>query len=229
MKIFNLGLEIEPGKYKYKLEWADKLIEKFSPQKISLYSVEFVDSEPELADAIVFEQSKKLDLVVIDLEKIEKRILKTEDEVEKATLFKAQNFLEEEKLLCDGEFTSDEVETFKLLQLVTSKPCLGVNEVSDTNELIKELINKAGVLLFFTAGKKEVHVWSVEKGENILEAAGKIHSDLKRGFIKADIANCKDLDSFFNMAEAKSRGFVKIVNRDYIVEEGDIIEIRFNV
>jgi len=113
--------------------------------------------------------------------------------------------------------------------LVTSKPCLGVNEVSDTNELIKELINKAGVLLFFTAGKKEVHVWSVEKGENILEAAGKIHSDLKRGFIKADIANCKDLDSFFNMAEAKSRGFVKIVNRDYIVEEGDIIEIRFNV
>jgi len=58
MKIFNLGLEIEPGKYKYKLEWADKLIEKFSPQKISLYSVEFVDSEPELADAIVFEQSK---------------------------------------------------------------------------------------------------------------------------------------------------------------------------
>ena len=229
MKIFNLGLEIEPGKYKYKLEWADKLIEKFSPQKISLYSVEFVDSEPELADAIVFEQSKKLDLVVIDLEKIEKRILKTEDEVEKATLFKAQNFLEEEKLLCDGEFTSGEVETFKLLQLVTSKPCLGVNEVSDINELIKELINKAGVLLFFTAGKKEVHVWSVEKGENILEAAGKIHSDLKRGFIKADIANCKDLDSFFNMAEAKSRGFVKIVNRDYIVEEGDIIEIRFNV
>ncbi|MDP8290459.1 MAG: DUF933 domain-containing protein [Candidatus Susulua stagnicola] len=229
MKIFNLGLEIEPGKYKYKLEWADKLIEKFSPQKISLYSVEFVDSEPELADAIVFEQSKKLDLVVIDLEKIEKRILKTEDEVEKATLFKAQNFLEEEKLLCDGDFTSGEVETFKLLQLVTSKPCLGVNEVSDINELIKELINKAGVLLFFTAGKKEVHVWSVEKGENILEAAGKIHSDLKRGFIKADIANCKDLDSFFNMAEAKSRGFVKIVNRDYIVEEGDIIEIRFNV
>ena len=229
MKIFNLGLEIEPGKYKYKLEWADKLIEKFSPQKISLYSVEFVDNEPELADAIVFEQNKKLDLVVIDLEKIEKRILKTEDEVEKAALIKAQNFLEEEKLLCDGEFTSGEVETFKLLQLVTSKPCLGVNEVSDTNELIKELINKAGVLLFFTAGKKEVHVWSVEKGENILEAAGKIHSDLKRGFIKADIANCKDLDSFFNMAEAKSRGFVKIVNRDYIVEEGDIIEIRFNV
>jgi len=83
---------------------------------------------------------------------------------------KLKNFLEEEKLLCDGEFTSGEVETFKLLQLVTSKPCLGVNEVSDTNELIKELINKAGVLLFFTAGKKEVHVWSVEKGENILES-----------------------------------------------------------
>jgi len=95
--------------------------------------------------------------------------------------------------------------------------------------LIEKLISKAGILLFFTAGKKEVHVWNVDKGESILEAAGKIHSDLKRGFIKAEITNCKDLDSFFNMAEARSRGLVKIVDRDYIVEEGDIVDIRFNV
>ena len=65
--------------------------------------------------------------------------------------------------------------------------------------------------------------------ENALEAAGKIHSDLKRGFIKAEVTNCRDLDSFFNMAEARSRGFVKIVGKDYIVQKGDIIEIRFNV
>ncbi|MCK4912720.1 MAG: DUF933 domain-containing protein [Candidatus Omnitrophica bacterium] len=229
MKIFNLGLEIDPGKHKYKLEWAEKLIKKFEPQKVSLYSVEFVDSEPEIADAIMFDQSKKLDLIVIDLEKIEKRLLKVEDESEKAALINAQNFLEEEKLLCDGDFTSSEIETFKLLQLVTSKPCLEVNEVGDINQLIEKLIGKAEVLLFFTAGKKEVHVWNVDKGESILEAAGKIHSDLKRGFIKAEITNCKDLDSFFNMAEARSRGLVKIVDRDYIVEEGDIVDIRFNV
>ena len=229
MKIFNLGLEIEPGKHKYKLAWVDKLVEKFSPQKISPYSVEFIDIEPESADAIVFDLSKKLDLILIDLERIEKRLLRAEDEAEKALLTKAQKLLEEEKLLCDIEFAPSEVETFKLLQLITCKPTLGVEKVSDIDELIKKLIDKSKVLLFFTAGKKEVHVWSIEKGESILEAAGKIHSDLKRGFIKGEVTNCKDLDSFFNMAEAKSRGFVKIVDRDYIVGEGDIIDIRFNV
>jgi len=229
MKIFNLGLEIEPGKHKYKLEWVERLVEKFSPQKVSPYSVEFIDSEPESADAIVFDLSKKLDLVLIDLEKIEKRLLRAEDEGEKALLAKAQKFLEEEKLLSDIEFAPSELETFKLLQLVTPKPSLGVDRVYDVNELIKKLIDKAGILLFFTAGKKEVRVWSIKKGENVLEAAGKIHSDLKRGFIKAEVTNCKDLDSFFNMAEARSRGFVKIVGKDYIVGEGDIIEIRFNV
>ena len=229
MKIFNLGLEIEPGKHKYKLAWVDKLVEKFSPQKISPYSVEFIDIEPESADAIVFDLSKKLDLILIDLERIEKRLLRTEDEGEKVILTKAQKFLEEEKLLSDIEFAPSEVETFRLLQLVTCKPCLGLDKVSDIDQVIKKLIDKAGVVLFFTAGKKEVHVWSIKKGENILEAAGKIHSDLKRGFIKGEVTNCKDLDSFFNMAEAKSRGLVKIVNRDYIVGEGDIIEIRFNV
>lgn len=229
MKIFNLGLEIEPGKHKYKLECAERLVEKFSPQKASPYSVEFIDSGPESADAIVFNLSKKLDLILIDLEKIEKRLLRAEDEGEKALLTKAQKILEEEKLLCDIEFAPGEAETFKLLQLITCKPSLGVDRVSDIDELIKKLIDKAGILLFFTAGKKEVHVWSIQKGENVLEAAGKIHSDLKRGFIKAEVANCRDLDSFFNMAEARSRGFVKIVDRDYIVEEGDIIEIRFNV
>ncbi len=229
MKIFNLGLEIEPGKHEYRLEAVEKLVEKFSPKKISPYSVEFIDSEPESADAIVFDLSKKLDLILIDLEKIEKRLLRAEDEAEKVLLTKAQKFLEEEKLLFDIEFIPGEVETFKLLQLVTFKPSLGVDKVSDIDELIGKVIDKSDTLLFFTAGKKEVHVWSIKKGENILEAAGKIHSDLKRGFIKGEITNCKDLDSFFNMAEARSRGFSKIVDRDYIVQEGDIIDIRFNV
>jgi len=229
MKIFNFGLEIEPGKHKYKLEGLDKLVEKVSPQKVSPCLVEFTDSEPENADAIVFDLSKKLDLVLIDLEKIEKRLLRVEDEGEKVLLAKAQKFLEEEKLLCDIDFSSSELEALTLLQLATCKPCLGVDKVSDIDELIKKIIDKAGVLLFFTAGKKEVRVWNMKKGENILEAAGKIHSDLKRGFIKGEVTNACDLDSFFNMAEARARGFVKVVDKDYIVEEGDIIEIKFNV
>jgi len=229
MKIFNLGLEIEPGKYKYKISYFDKLVEKFSPKNSVAYSVEVLDSEPERADAIVFAESKRLDLILIDLERIEKRLLRSQDEGEKRNLAKAQEILEAERLLCDADFSSQETEALKLLQLVTIKPSVGTDRVESLDELIKAVLEKAGMLLFFTAGKKEVHTWSIKKGENILEAAGKIHSDLKRGFIKAEVVAAKDLDNFFNMAEARSRGFVKVVDKGYIVQENDIIEVRFSV
>jgi len=229
MKIFNFGLDIEPGKYKYKPECLNKLAEKFSSQKVTPYSVEFIDNEPETADALIFDINKRLDLILIDLEKIENRLLRAEEKGEKTLLVRAQKVLEEEKLLCDIKFSLQESETFKLLQLITCKPSLAVDKADDIDELIRKIIDKAGMILFFTANKKEVHAWSIDEGENILEAAGKIHSDLKRGFIKAEVTNCRDLDSFFNMAEARSRGFVKIVDKDYIVQEGDIIEVRFNV
>jgi hypothetical protein len=229
MKVFNLGLDITPGKHKYKLEWFDKLVDKFSPQKVSYYSVEFTGSVPETADAVVFDANKSLDLVLIDLERIEKRLSRSEDEDERFLLTGAQKVLEEEKMLCDGGFSSQETETFKLLQLVTAKPCLALNSDVEVNEVIRKIIEKAGIILFFTAGKKEVHAWELKRGESILEAAGKIHSDLKKGFIRAEVISITGLDNFFNMAEAKSRGLVKTVDRDYIVQNGDIIEIRFKV
>jgi len=229
MKIFNLGLSIQPGKYKYNDSSFDKLVEKFSPKKVSPYTVEFIDTDLELAQAVVYDFSKKLDFVLIDLEKIEKRLERSEDSKEKALLAKAQEILEKEQLLSEAEFTEEEKAAFRTLQLVTIKPAVAKKEVADINELIAEAVEAAEVILFFTAGKKEVHAWNVKKGENILEAAGKIHSDLKRGFIKAEVTNCRDLDNFFNMAEAKSRGFTKVVDRDYIMETNDIIDVRFSV
>lgn len=229
MKIFNFGLDIEPGKCKYMNVCFSELVKKFSPQKATPYMVEFIDSEAEKADVVVFNTAQKLDLVLTDLERIEKRLERSQDEQEINLLKKCQKILEEEKLLCDFEFSKEENDILRVLQLLSYKPSIGKEQIPDKNELIKEAIFKADILLFFTAGKKEVRAWSVKRGENILEAAGKIHSDLKRGFIKAEVVNGRDLGNFFNMAEAKSRGFVKVVDRDYIVEENDIIEIRFNV
>ncbi len=229
MKIFNFGLDIAPGKQKYKGEYFDKLVEKFSPQKHTPYTVEFTNDEIERCDAVVFDNSKKLDFVLIDLEKIEKRLQRCEDQSEKTLLKKAQGALEQEQLLCEVDFNDKEIQALKLLQLVTIKPSVGRENLDDLEGLIKEVFDKAGLLLFFTAGKKEVRAWSLAKGEPVLEAAGKIHSDLKRGFIKADIVNCKELDSFFNMAEARSKGLVQTVDRDYIVQANDIVEIKFSV
>lgn len=229
MKIANLGLTIAPGKYKYSNASFEKLIQKFSPQKITPYTVEIVEGDLEKADAIVFDNNKKLDFVLIDLDKAEKRLERSADENEKAFLLKAKNILEKEELLCDHEFSSQEKEFLKVLAFVTYKPSLGKDSADNVEQLIEEIRAKAHVLLFFTAGKKEVRAWAIKKGDTILEAAARIHTDLARGFIKGDVVNCKDLDSFFNMAEAKAKGLVKVVDRDYLMQEGDIIEIRFNV
>jgi len=227
--IYNCGLNIQPGKYPYKDSCFKKLADKFSPGKLSPFTVEFTDKEPQIADAVVFDENRRLDLVVGDLEKIENRIQRAESAEEKNLLKRAQEALEKEKLLCDLTFSEAEEIFLKQLQLVSSKPALGISGPFEIDNLIRELIKKSGLLLFFTAGKKEVRAWPLKKGLNILEAAGKIHSDLKRGFIKGEVVNCSELDNFFNMAEARSRGLVKVVDRDYIVNENDIIEIKFNV
>ncbi len=74
-----------------------------------------------------------------------------------------------------------------------------------------------------------MHAWPIKEGSDIVTCAGKIHSDLARGFIKADIVSYPDLMKVFNWQEARAQGLVRLVDRDYIIREGDVIEIRFNV
>lgn len=229
MKISVFNLSIQPGKYKYQCPAFDELVEKFSPQKKSPYVVEFLREDFEKTDAIVFDIKKKLDLVVIDLEKIEKRLQRTEDEGEKQLLAKVQERLEREVLICDMQFSPEEHALLKNLSLVTYKPCVGKDAADDINGLVKELIDKSGRLLFFTVGKKEVRAWDIKRGDTVLDAAGRIHSDLARGFIKAEVVNAEDLLACFNLQEAKTKGLVKLVDRDYVMAEGDVIDVKFNV
>lgn len=84
------------------------------------------------------------------------------------------------------------------------------------------------MITFFTVVKNEVRAWAIKKGTNALKAAGKIHSDMEKGFIKAEVINFDDfVSSGESMAEAKSRGLVRLEGKDYIVKEGDIINFRF--
>ncbi|MBU2103077.1 MAG: hypothetical protein KKF80_06745, partial [Candidatus Omnitrophica bacterium] len=105
MKIATLGLDIQPGKSKYSCECFEKLVKKFSPKKVSPYTVEFIGEDLEKADAIVFDTNRRLDFVLLDLEKIETRLSRADDERERALLVKAQGFLEKEHLLCDCDFS----------------------------------------------------------------------------------------------------------------------------
>jgi len=86
-----------------------------------------------------------------------------------------------------------------------------------------------GLQSFFTVGKDEVRAWTVPQGATALEAAGAIHSDLQKGFIRAEVVSCADLLALGGLAEARARGKLRLEGRDYIVQDGDILHVRFNV
>jgi GTP-binding protein YchF len=82
---------------------------------------------------------------------------------------------------------------------------------------------------FFTAGPMESRAWTIRRGQNAREAAGKIHSDLERGFIRAETIGWRELVDAGGHAEAQKRGLVRVEGRDYVVQDGDVLNIRFNV
>jgi ribosome-binding ATPase YchF (GTP1/OBG family) len=82
---------------------------------------------------------------------------------------------------------------------------------------------------FITAGPKEVRAWTIKKGTKAPQAAGKIHSDMEKGFIRAEVINYMDLINTGGFTQAKEKGLVRLEGKDYIVQDGDVILIRFNV
>ena len=86
-----------------------------------------------------------------------------------------------------------------------------------------------GLQTYLTAGPKEARAWTIPQGASAPEAAGVIHTDFQRGFIKAEIVSFEDLVEAGSMAEAKSRGKVRIEGKDYVMRDGDVVDFRFNV
>ncbi len=104
----------------------------------------------------------------------------------------------------------------------------GVGELG-MSRLIKVSYDLLNVHSFFTAGEKEVHAWTLRKGSNAREAAGTIHSDMEKGFIRAEVVSFDDLVTYGSTAEARNHGRLRVEGKNYIIEDGDIIEIRFNI
>ncbi len=86
-----------------------------------------------------------------------------------------------------------------------------------------------GLQTYLTAGPKETRAWTIRQGDTAPQAAGVIHSDFQRGFIKAEVVSFDDLIEAGSMAEAKARGKVRIEGKEYIMSDGDVVEFRFNV
>ena len=105
---------------------------------------------------------------------------------------------------------------------------LGLNE-SGLDRVIKESYDLLGLMSFLTAGEPEVRAWTIKKGTKAPEAAGKIHSDIQRGFIKAEIVSYEDLMREGSMVNAREKGLVRQEGKEYIMQDGDIVLFKFNV
>lgn len=105
---------------------------------------------------------------------------------------------------------------------------LGLKE-SGLSRIIKQSYQLMGLISFLTAGPDENRAWTIRRGTNAQKAAGVIHSDLERGFIRAEVVHYDDIMAAGSMVEAKKRGTVRSEGKTYVVKDGDIIEVRFNV
>jgi GTP-binding protein YchF len=105
---------------------------------------------------------------------------------------------------------------------------LGLKETG-IEALAREVYKHLGLISFLTAGEDEVRAWTVRKGTAAREAAGKIHSDIERGFIRAEVVKYKDILELGKMAKVKEAGRFRLEGKEYVVEDGDVINFRFNV
>jgi len=229
-------------------------------------------SEKEILDA---------ELILKDLETIEKRVareLKAQDKKVKKEydfFLKIKGFLEGGKVLAEIDFTEEELEMLKPLQLLTLKPrlyllngkdeevgeeitdkfrknswpylivdvltefeavglnaeerkSLGLPEDTELDILITSSYNILGLITFLTTGPDETRAWTVKIGTKAPQAGGVIHTDFEKHFIKAEVINWKDLLDAGGFGKAREKGLIRTEGKEYIVQDGDVIEIKHN-
>jgi hypothetical protein len=232
MKISLFGVSGVPlGKHNVKdprLDQVDKLVEA---KKKAYVQVDLVgEDEVNDAEAILASTEVKPDLILGDLEFIETRLSRDPQAAELTLLKKLSASLEKEELIYKGTFTPEEKVTIASYGLVTIKP-MGVasqEQLQDPDSLLLDLLHESGYVCFLTVGGKENRAWLIKRGATAWEAAGAVHSDIQKGFIRAEIISFDDLIQAGGETQAKRAGKMRLEQKDYVMQDCDITNFRFN-
>jgi hypothetical protein len=230
MKIAFTGLKLPEGKVKFPDPVFQGLVEKFRPRRVSPYYFELLPDAYEAAAAVAISRERVLDLLIHDMDKVETRLSRTGDEVERAVLEACLAGLEEGRPACDLPLDDAGRAIARSLGLPSLKPTVLFDDDSPSvEEVCRAVMQKAGMMFFYTAGPEEVHAWFVPAGADAVTCAGRIHSDLARGFVKAEIVDIDDLMTAHSLRDARARGLTRLVDRDFPIPGSTVLEIRFNV
>jgi ribosome-binding ATPase YchF (GTP1/OBG family) len=204
-------------------------------------------------------ETLRLELLVADRDHVERRLERVGKQAKSGDLKLKQEMAELERVLAHvdagGTLADWPGELPEELEPLTSKPLLAVENGSNgidlkleaelaelgddaaefregasaLEEVVRRLTDELGLISFFTAGEKETRAWTLRRGQSALEAAATIHSDIARGFIRCEVIRWDDLVQAGSHAEAARAGLQRLEGKTYEVQDGDVLNVRFNV
>jgi hypothetical protein len=233
MKIGIIGIEgLSSGKANLIDGRIDALQKMFGSAKKVYIQVELLTENEKLkeGDGLLGTQSARLDFILNDLEFVENRLERAQDDSEKKLLSCFKDTLDKERFLSELTLTEEENRLISGYPLLSVKPIFlaSARDLEDKDRLLMLAHNYFGYLSFFTASEKEARAWSIKKGSPALEAAGCIHSDIQKGFIRAEVVSFQDLINDGGLSGARNNNHLRLENKEYIVQDGDYMLFRFN-
>ena len=231
MKIALVGVTGVPlGKHKVRdprLDQADKLVKADSKTYASVDVVG--EEEASTADALVVSADGRFELVVKDLEFAETRLERNPPAAEKAVLEKIKAHLEGEGLVAEAGLTPEELRLIESHAFVTAKPIV-VAEAADMeafDQFLVRVVRASGYISFLTVGGDENRAWLIRNGATAQEAGGAIHTDIQKGFIRAEIIAWDDLVAAGGETAAKHANKMRVETKSYVMQDYDVANFRF--
>jgi hypothetical protein len=222
---------ILPGKHSLKDSRLDE-IQRLSRSKNKTYAqVELVAEEAVLeAEIILAAEDARTDLILRDLEFLETRLSRCEDEKEKALIEKLKSILEKEEFIFKADLSQEETQAISGYGLLSKRSVVlaTAQELNSPDELLRRAVRESGYISFLTAAEKEARACLIKEGSCAWEAAGLIHSDIQKGFIRAEIISSSDFIRAGGEAAAKQLGLMRLEPKEYIMQDGDWVNFRFN-
>ena len=232
MKICLFGISgIALGKHNVKDPRLDQAHQLVEAQKKTYAQVDVVDEKEMLtADAILTTRAALSDLLMKDLDAVETRLGRDAGPAEKAVLQKMADGLISEKPVSAIGLTADEFKAISAHNFYSNKPVIVADEseLAAPDPLIVRAFNESGYISFLTVGGKENRAWPIRAGTPAWEAGGTIHTDIQKGFIRAEIISFADFIAAGGETQAKRAGKQRLELKTYVMQAYDLTNFRFN-
>ena len=197
-----------------------------------VYAQVVLADEKELAvcDAILTSRAALSDLLMKDLDFVETRLGRDAGEAEKKVLQKMADGLVSETPVSKLGLTAEELAAVSAHAFVTNRPVVvaGEAELAAPDALLVRAFAESGYICFLTLGGKENRAWPIRAGTTAWEAAGTVHTDMQKGFIRAEIISFADLTAAGGETQAKRAGKVRLELKSYVMQDYDVVNFRFS-